>query len=333
MKRLAWMVWLLWIVLGLVPLWANDYLLHLFIMILYYGFLSQSWNIMSGYSGQFSFGHAAFFGIGAYVSSMLLVKMQLTPWIGMLLGAGIALLVGLFIGFLSFRYKLKGAYFALATLAFAEILRLLISSLELFNKTLGILIPLKADPSMYQFSSRVPYFYVIFLMMTAVTLFVYWMSRNRLGFNLAAIRENEDAAQSLGVNAYRNKMIAIGISAALTALGGTFYAQYLLFIDPSVTFGSDLSLAILLPTIIGGAGTVLGPIIGSFLLTPLGEITRSLLGGFAGVHLIVYGAILIAVILYLPEGIVGWLQNRLNKQSKSGTSSDGAALEQAAFEK
>jgi len=311
----------IWLVFAIVPLFSTDYFLHIGIMIFMYAYLSQCWNIMSGYSGQFSFGHAAFFGTGAYASSILLTKYAITPWIGMLVGAVVSLLIGLLIGFLSFRYKLKGAYFALASLAFAEILRQIIQNMDYFNKTMGIIIPLKANPFMYQFSSRVVYYYVIFILATLVTLLVYKLSRSKLGYNLVAIRENEDAARSLGVDTYRNKMIAIGLSSALTALAGTFYAQYLLLIEPPTAFSSDVSVSILLPAIVGGAGTVLGPVVGAFIMTPLGELTNALFSGIPGMQFIFYGAVLVLVILFLPEGVVGWIINRMRLRAleKNGT--------------
>lgn len=310
MRSFGWVIVACWVFFATLPLFLSDYFLHLMILVLFYGYLSQAWNIMSGFSGQFSFGHAVFFGTGAYVSSILLTKYGITPWAGMVAGAAIAAGLALFIGFLSFRYRLKGAYFALGTLAFAEILRIVVQNTDYFNKTLGILIPLDPRLSSFQFETRIGYYYTVFIMVTLITFFVHWMSRSRLGFNLIAIRENEDAAQSLGVNAYRNKMIAVAISGAFTAVGGTFYAQYILFIEPPTTFGTDVSITILLPSIIGGAGTVFGPIVGSFIITPLGELTKTLLGDMAGVHLIAYGAILVTVILFMPEGVVGWFQNR-----------------------
>ncbi|AOV07420.1 branched-chain amino acid ABC transporter permease [Sporosarcina ureilytica] len=289
----------------------SQYIMHISILILYYSLVSQAWNILSGYSGQFSFGHAVFFGTGAYTSSILLTKYAMTPWIGMLIGAAFAVIIGLVIGFLSFRYKLRGAYFALGTLAFAEMLRIIVQNLEFFNKTLGILITINPDPLMFQFESRMGYYYTILIFSILATMLVFYISRSRLGFNLVAIRENEEAAQSLGVNTFKNKMIAIAISAAITALGGTFYAQYILYIEPPTTFGNDVSVAILLPAIIGGMGTVFGPFVGALVLVPLGEITAHLFGGFAGAHLMAYGVILIVVILYLPGGIVGWILERL----------------------
>ncbi|WP_209124267.1 branched-chain amino acid ABC transporter permease [Alkalihalobacillus sp. BA299] len=299
------------------PLVSTDqYYLHIGILILYSALVSQAWNILSGYSGQFSFGHAAFFGVGAYTSTILLVNYNISPWIGMLIGAMVAAVIGLFIGFLSFRYKLRGAYFALGTLAFAEILRIIVQNSPFFKKTLGILIPLNPNPFLLQFSSRLGYYYTILALVAVVTLVVYFISRSRLGYNLIAIRENEDAAQSLGVNTFKNKMIAIALSGGLTAIGGTFYAQYILFIEPPTTFGNAVSIAILLPAIIGGMGTVFGPIVGAFIIIPLGEFTSALFGDFVGVHLMAYGLILVLVILYLPEGIVGWFQNKFDSREK-----------------
>ncbi|WP_017754694.1 branched-chain amino acid ABC transporter permease [Calidifontibacillus oryziterrae] len=317
MKKSNIIFLLLILILAAFPLVVKDqYFMHIGILILYTALISQAWNILSGFSGQFSFGHAAFFGTGAYVSSILLTKFGITPWLGMFVGAIVAALIGLFIGFLSFRYKLRGVFFALGTLAFAEILRIIVQNFAFFNKTLGILIPLNPNPLMFQFGSRVGYYYTILIFTLLVSLLVHWISRSRLGYNLIAIRENEDAAQSLGVNTYKNKMIAIALSSAVTAIGGTFYAQYILFIEPPTTFGNDVSINIILPTIIGGAGTVLGPIVGSFILIPIGEITTALFGNFVGLNLMAYGVILILVILYLPEGIVGWFQSRFNKHKE-----------------
>ncbi|KZE38821.1 hypothetical protein AV656_07925 [Bhargavaea cecembensis] len=324
MKKSHWLLIAGVSIFALFPLVTNDqYLMHIAILILYYALVSQAWNLLSGYSGQFSFGHAAFFGIGAYTSSILLTQFQVTPWLGLVIGFVIASLMGLFIGFLAFRYKLRGAYFALGTLAFAEILRIIVQNTEFFNKTMGILIPLEANPAMFQFGSRTGYYYTILILTALVFLLVYKISRSRLGYNLIAIRENEEAAQSLGVNTYKNKMIAIALSAGLTAIGGTFYAQYLLFIEPPTTFGNDVSINILLPAIIGGAGTVLGPLVGSMIIVPLGEITSHFFGNLAGANLMVYGLILVLVILYLPEGIVGWFQNRIRKVKAARSQSKG----------
>jgi branched-chain amino acid transport system permease protein len=318
MKPKVMSIFLIWIIMAVIPFFMNDYLLHIGIMVLMYAYLSQSWNIMSGYSGQFSFGHALFFGVGAYVSSILFTKFGVTPWIGMLIGGIVALLIGLLIGFLSFRYKLKGAYFALATLAFAEMVRVIIQNLDFFNKTMGVIIPLKVNALTYQFADKRTYFYVIFIMVSIITYIVYRIDRSKLGFSLIAIRENEDAARSLGVEVFKNKMIAVGLSSFLAALAGTFYAQYMLIIEPTSAFASHVSIAILLPTILGGAGTVFGPLVGALIVTTLGELTTSYFNAVPGLQFIIYGLVIIIVIMFLPEGVVGWLRKQKFGWKKEG---------------
>jgi len=292
----------------LLPFLLPSYFVHVLIMILFYGFLGTSWNILGGYAGQFSFGHAAFFGIGAYASTLAFVNWNLTPWIGMVLGGLLGMLLGLVIGFLCFHYGLRGPYFALATLAFAELLRLISLNLDLTEKAVGILIPLKGNaPFSFQHESKIFYYFVILLMFIGVLWVARWIDRGRIGDYFAAIREDEDSAEAIGVNTSAYKLLGILMSGFLTALGGTFYAQYFLYIDPEVTFGIGTSIEIFLRPIVGGMGTVYGPIIGALVLGPLGEVTRGILGGYHGVHLMIYGAILVGVIVFLPKGIYGWL--------------------------
>lgn len=313
-----------WVLIGLLlvflftfPLYSTNYLLHIGIITLMFAFASQAWNIISGYSGQFSFGHAAFFGVGAYTSTVLLVEYNVNPWIGMFIGAIIAAAIAFVLGFLTFRYKLKGAYFSLTTLAFAEILRVFVKNTDFFRKTMGIMIPLDINPFWYQFQTRVGYYYTILILTIIITVIVYLISRSRLGFNLIAIRENEDAAQSLGVRTFKNKMIAITLSGGLTAFAGTFYAQYLLFVKPETVFASDISVSILMPAIVGGVGTVAGPIVGSFIVTPLGELTSQMFSNLAGTNLIAYGVIIIIIIiLFMPEGVVGRYHDWVNRRKK-----------------
>jgi branched-chain amino acid transport system permease protein len=298
----------------LLPFLLPSYFVHVLIMILFYGYLGTSWNILGGYAGQFSFGHAAFFGIGAYASTLAFVNWNITPWIGMVLGGLLGMLLGLLIGSLCFHYGLRGPYFALATLAFAELLRLISLNLDLTGKAMGILIPLKGNaPLSFQHESKIFYYFVILLMFIGVLWVARWIDTGKIGDYLAAIREDEDSAEAIGVNTFSYKLLAILISGFLTALGGTFYAQYFLYIDPPVTFGVDTSIEIFLRPIVGGMGTVYGPIIGSFVLGPLGEVTRGILGGYHGVHLMMYGAILVGVIIFLPNGIYGWLSSLKKK--------------------
>lgn len=294
----------------LLPFLLPSYFVHVLIMILFYGYLGTSWNILGGYAGQFSFGHAAFFGIGAYTSSLIFVNWGISPWIGMVFGGLLGMLLGLLIGSLCFHYGLRGPYFALATLAFAELLRLISLNLDLTGKAMGILIPLKGNaPLAFQHESKIFYYFVILLMFIAVLWVARWIDRGKIGDYLAAIREDEDSAEAIGVNTFAYKLLGILISGFLTALGGTFYAQYFLYIDPPVTFGVGTSIEIFLRPIVGGMGTVYGPIIGALVLGPLGEVTRGILGGYHGVHLMIYGAILVSVIIFLPNGICGWLSS------------------------
>lgn len=309
------------LVLSVLPWFVNSYLLNLLIMAAYGAYLSQCWNVMSGYAGQFSFGHAAFFGLGAYTSTLLFVNAGVSPWLGMAAGAVVAGVIGLIIGYLSFRYRLKGHYFALATLAFAEILRSIFTNTPFFKGAMGILIPISSEWTVFQFTNKVYFYYVIVALLVSLTVLLSYISRTRLGLYFVAIRENEDAAAALGVNVFRYKLVALALSASLTALAGTFYAQYFSYIDPHLVFGSEVSINAIIPAIIGGVGTVWGPILGSLVLTPISELTGTLLANYSGMNLMVYGLILIIVIIYLPEGVMGWIQDRRSqkkhKQSKS----------------
>ncbi len=287
------------------PFAAGDYAVNFMITILFTAYLAQCWNIMSGYAGQFSFGHAAFFGIGAYVSTLLYVDYGLTPWIGMFAGAASAAAVGALIGFLSFRYKLKGDYFALATLAFAEMLRVFVNNMAFTHGSVGVTILYKDQWTEYLFSDKRAYYFIMLVMVAALTFMVSRLTRTKTGLYFVAIRENEDAANALGVNPFRTKLAALMLSSALTALLGTFYAQYYLYIDPSIAFGIHVSQNSIMPCIIGGVGTVFGPVLGAFVMVPLSEITNVLFAGSKGLNMLIYGIILIAVIMYLPNGLLG----------------------------
>ncbi len=287
------------------------YFLQILISVLFFGYLGASWNILGGYAGQFSFGHAAFFGIGAYTSTLLYLRMGITPWLGMLVGGGLAAAFGLFVGALSFRYGLRGPYFSLATLAFAEMLRVVAVNWKAVGSSLGLVIPDRGSaPGLFLFAGKLPYYYVILAMVLGVAWVTRRIERSRLGYALVAIRENEDTAEAAGVDALALKLRAMAISSFLTALGGTFYAQYFAYIDPGLAFGPAVSIQGLLPPIVGGTGTVLGPLLGSFVLTPVSEATRAALRGRAGADVMLYGLTLILVVSFLPRGLMGWLRRR-----------------------
>jgi branched-chain amino acid transport system permease protein len=296
--------------LAALPPLLPKYGLEVLISILFFAYLGTCWNILGGYAGQFSFGHAAFFGLGAYTSTLLLLRLGLTPWLGMLAGGALAAAFGLFEGYLSFRYGLRGPYFSLVTLAFAEMLRVVAVNWKAVGSSLGLVVPSGSSPAQFLFAGKLPYYYVILAMTLVALAITRLIERSRMGYALAAIRENEDAAEASGVNALATKLSAMAVSSFLTALGGTFYAQYFAYIDPSLTFGPAISIQGLLPAIVGGAGTVVGPLLGSFVLTPISELTRAVLRGRAGADVMLYGLILILVISFLPNGLVGLLRSR-----------------------
>ena len=245
-----------------VPPFLSPYAVHTLVLVLFYAYLGTAWNVLGGYAGQFSFGHAAFFGIGAYTSTLLLVRLGVSPWIGLVAGGLLAAAFGCFAGYLSFRYGLRGPYFALVTLAFAEMLRLIAVNWMAIGGPMGILMPLsKTGDSLWrlQFREKLPYYYVALALVAGALWLVRAIERSRLGHLLAAIRENEDAAEASGVDTLSTKLVAMAVSAFLTAVGGTFYAQYFTFIDPGLVLGPAVSVEILLRPIVGGPGTLLGP--------------------------------------------------------------------------
>ena len=304
----------------------DDYYLHVCVGILFFAYMASAWNIVCGYTGQLSLGHSALSGIGGYVSTLLLINAGMSPWFGMLIGAVCATGVGVLVGWPCFR--LRGPYFALTTIAFAEILRIWIDNTEeIFGIELrgaqGLSVPLKGHaPALFQFDGKVPYYYVILAMLVGVMAVTWWMERSRMGFYLKAIRGDQDAAEALGVNSTRYLLSAMALSSFLTALGGSFYAQFFRYINPERNMGLDLSIELALMGIVGGQGTVLGPVLGAFLLTPAGEITRATLGGkFPGLHLVIYGLVLIVAMLFLPKGLIQPFRRLLRRApARSGAS-------------
>ncbi|HEV8673604.1 MAG TPA: branched-chain amino acid ABC transporter ATP-binding protein/permease [Methylomirabilota bacterium] len=296
----------------------DNYWLQVVIWVLFFAYLSAAWNLIGGFAGQYSIGHAGFLGIGAYTSSLLAIHAGLSPWLGMLAGGLVAAAAGGLIGYPCFR--LRGAFFSLVTIAFAEMLRVgteltdSLFGLEI-NGVRGLLLPVLGHrPAAFQFVDKRYYYYVILALLLAVLAVGGWVKRSRLGYYLAAIGDDEDAVASLGVNPARAKLAAMLLSAFFTALAGTFYAQFILFITPTRTMSLDFSVQMVIMAVLGGLGSVLGPVYGAVILVPIAEGTRAVWGGgLQGVHLVVYGGLLMVVILYAPQGVEGWVRRHVTR--------------------
>ncbi len=294
--------------LAAVPLFVHsNVVLNFLVVTLMIALAGQGWNILGGYGGQYSFGHAAFFGTGAYVTAILQVRYGVNAWIGFAAGIAGGAAVGAIIGGLTFRAGLRSSYFALVTLAFAEVLRILASVAPVTGAGVGILIKLDLQAELFQFRSRAA-FYLVILALVAVSLVVTQLiERSRFGAWLIAVRENEDTAMALGVNATAVKLGAMVLSAAITAAAGCFYAQYFLFIDAGIGYGTWISIEALLTPIIGGVGTVFGALVGALVVKSLGEAARLVTGDVPGLDLMIYGAMLVLVIAFAPRGLIGAL--------------------------
>jgi branched-chain amino acid transport system permease protein len=269
---------------------------------------AQGWNILGGYGGQYSFGHAAFFGTAAYATAILQVRYGINPYLGFAIGIAAAAAVGWVIGALSFRSGLRGSYFALVTLAFAEVFRVLANASEVTGGAAGILIRLDVRPSNFQFESRAVFYWVALALVVLALIVTRALERSRLGAQLVAVRENESAARALGVNALGVKLSAIALSAAITGASGALYAQYFLYLDSTIAYGTWISVEALLAPIIGGAGTVFGPVVGSIVLHSLSEFTRTLVGSIPGLDLVIFGVLLILVVRFPPSDIPGLIR-------------------------
>lgn len=304
MKRVSSRLLIAFIILLIVPLFLPVYYTHILILTFFFAFMAQAWSILAD-AGQISMGHSVFTGLGGYVSTLLYIHYGLTPWVGMILAGVLATLVGLFIGYLCFRYGVRELYFILVTLAFGQIFVFLAINLEFVGGPNGLSVPVEPGWVNYQFVHKYAYYYVIFFLFTGVMLLRHAFHTRKLGHYFAAIRENEDAAQALGIHLMKYKLIALGISAFVTSLGGTFYVQYISFIEPESFLGPNMALLAIVCVIVGGLGTLWGPSIGAFFLIPLGELMRIILHGkFPSVPLMVHGIVLILVIIFLPRGII-----------------------------
>lgn len=296
--------------IALVPRLVSDvYMMNVLILTLLFAALSQSWNLLGGYCGQVSLGHALYFGIGAYATSLLFVKFGITPWGGLLAGGIIAALIALALGYPCFR--LKGHYFSIATIVIAEIGLLLFHNWDYAGAALGIQWPFGPDSWWtLQFArDKAPYFYFALGLFAVTWLSTFAIVESRWGYWWRAVKDNAEAAESLGVTIFHSKMAAAAISAFFTAVGGGFYAAFVSYIDPESVMHFRFSLLMALPAVLGGVGSLWGPAVGALILIPLAELTRSYLGGSgSGLDLVIYGGLIMIVSLTKPEGLLSFIR-------------------------
>jgi branched-chain amino acid transport system permease protein len=285
-----------------------------------------AWNILGGYAGQVSLGHVAFYGIGAYTSTLLFAQFGVNPWLGMLSGGVVAALVSLLIGWPCFR--LKGHYFSMATIAVAEIVQIIFTNWDFAGAAVGLTIPMdKQGWDTFVFASKLPYYYIALGLLLLTVLANLAIERSYLGYYFRAIKDEPEAARSLGVPLAKYKQIAFVVSSFLTALGGSFYAQKELYIDPPSVLGTGLSIKMALVSILGGIGSLSGPVIGAAVLTTIDEVTRSVFGGTGrGTDLVIYAALIIVIAVYYPTGVVGWFRTfRARRAGRSAAQREAAS--------
>ncbi len=306
--RILSIVFALIVAFGLPVFLKSATYLHILILLFFYAYLTTSWNLVGGFAGVLPLGHSAFVGIGAYASTVLFLQYGISPWLGMIVGGVLAVVVGLLIGIPTFR--MRGAYFALSTIAFAEGIRVMVENIDMLgpfklNGPRGLQIPpLHLGLKNFQFATKEPYYYIILIMLVLVVFLTYLIYHSKLGYYLNAGGEEPEAAEALGVNVARCKLIALGLSSFFTALAGTFYAQFTLFIYPKSVIGLDLSFEIAFIALIGGRGSIAGPVLGALLLRPLNDFTRIYFGDkLPGLHLVIFGTLLILVMIFQPRGL------------------------------
>jgi branched-chain amino acid transport system permease protein len=304
--------------------------LHILILLYLYAYLTTSWNLVGGFAGVLPLGHATFVGIGAYTSTILSLQYGISPWIGMLVGAVLSCIVGVIIGLPTF--KMRGAYFALATIAFAEGIRVMTENIDMLgpfqvNGPRGLQIPpLTTGFASFMFATKEPYYYIILAMLAGVLALTWFISRSKLGYYLVAGGEEPEAAQALGVNVARAKLVAMAMSSFLTAFAGTFWAQFTLYIHPKSVMSLDISFEIAFIALIGGRGSIAGPVLGALLLRPVGDFSRIYFGDtLPGLHLIIFGVVLILVMFYQPRGLQEPLTRMFNRALDRLTGAKGAA--------
>ncbi|MFM9981198.1 MAG: branched-chain amino acid ABC transporter permease [Burkholderiales bacterium] len=305
-------------VLLLLPAFASNYALSVATLILYFAFTGQAWNVMMGFAGQLSLGHSLYVGVGAYVAAAMFVNLGIAPWLGLWVAILVCMALGAAIGFLAFRFGISGVYFALLTIAFAEFTRIGFDHIQWTGGSGGLFLKVAQREQMDLLNFRGPpamYYYAILFLTVGALAVCAWLLRSRAGYYWQAIRENEEAAQALGINTFRYKMIAVLISSAMTAVSGVFFAFYYNNLFPEQIFHISRSIEIILGPIIGGIGTLFGPILGAFVLTVLADGITEGLAYFGvevpGVKQVFYGFVLLGVVMFLPNGIWPSLAKKL----------------------
>ncbi len=294
------------LVVALVPVLTSSGVILNFVMTaLYACLLAQAWNILGGFGGQFSFGHALFFGTGAYAQAILQLQFNVNAWVALPLAMGASAMVGAWVGALSFRYGLKGSYFALVTLAFAEVFRIVALSVPFTGAGVGLMLPLQSSAAAMQFGTRAGFVWLMLGLVALALCVTVWLRHSRFGAYLQAVRDNEDAARAIGVNPFQVKLLATVLSGGLMGAGGAFYVQVFQYIDPSIAYGPHTSVEALVGAIVGGMGTLWGPVVGALALHVLADLTRNLFGQLPGINMVIYGAVLVMIVMFLPRGIAG----------------------------
>lgn len=300
------------------PLVADRYLLSVLILVFYFAYLGQAWNLLMGFAGQLSLGHALYLGLGAYTATALWTLFGIGPWIGVFIAIPVATSAGLTVGWLGWRFAIQGVYFALLTIAFAEFTRIGFDHLTITGASAGLFLSVStpgADKWWNLGGGPLLYYYIALALAVGATLLVARLRRSPLGYRWLAVREDPEAAQAAGINIIRARMIAMAISAGMTAIGGVFYGFYYRNLFPSQVFDISRSIEIIIAPIIGGLGTIFGPIVGAIILTPLGESLTALIQHFGvntpGAKSIFYGLVLMVIISLQPSGVWPWLARRL----------------------
>jgi len=323
-KRALLLLGLLLAFLLVAPLFVGNYILSVLILVLYFAYTGQAWNVMMGFAGQLSLGHSLYVGLGAYTAAALYVHFGIGPWAGVWIAIAISMAAGLVIGFLAFRFGIGGVYFALLTIAFAEFTRVGFDHFMWVNGSGGFFLPVTQysvnDPLNLR-GSPTMFYYILLAITVLAFIFCRWLLTGRIGYYWLAIREEPEAAQTLGINIFRYKMIAVAISSGMTALSGVFFAFYYNNLFPEQIFSMNRSIELILGPIIGGVGSLFGPILGAFVLTALAEALNDIMVALGyelpGVKLVFYGFCLLFVVMWLPNGIWPPLRKWLKLEDRS----------------